>query len=68
MAPAFGAELPISLIALRAPIRERARTEIERLMRAFERRKVAGIDTGAAMGGRLTCLVLEGEGMRFLTA
>ncbi len=32
----------------------------------FENR--IGIDTGAAMGGRLTCLVLEGEGMRFLTA
>ncbi len=32
----------------------------------FENR--IGIDTGAAMGGRLTCLVLEGEEMRFLTA
>jgi serine/threonine protein phosphatase 1 len=27
-----------------------------------------GIDTGAAMGGRLTCLVLENDQMRFLTA
>ena len=27
-----------------------------------------GIDTGAVMGGRLTCLVLEEDGMRFLTA
>jgi serine/threonine protein phosphatase 1 len=32
----------------------------------FENR--IGIDTGAAMGGRLTCLVLEGEEMRFLSA
>ncbi|HTZ70821.1 MAG TPA: metallophosphoesterase family protein [Acetobacteraceae bacterium] len=27
-----------------------------------------GIDTGAAMGGRLTCMVLEEDQMRFLTA
>jgi serine/threonine protein phosphatase 1 len=27
-----------------------------------------GIDTGAVMGGRLTCLVLEDDTMRFLTA
>ena len=27
-----------------------------------------GIDTGAAMGGTLTCLVLEGDRMHFLTA
>ena len=27
-----------------------------------------GIDTGAVMGGRLTCLVLEEDGMRFLSA
>jgi serine/threonine protein phosphatase 1 len=27
-----------------------------------------GIDTGAAMGGKLTCLVLEADQMRFLTA
>ena len=27
-----------------------------------------GIDTGAAMGGALTCLVLEGNRMNFLTA
>jgi serine/threonine protein phosphatase 1 len=32
----------------------------------FENR--IGIDTGAAMNGRLTCMVLEGEEMRFLTA
>jgi serine/threonine protein phosphatase 1 len=27
-----------------------------------------GIDTGAVMGGRLTCLILEADQMRFLTA
>lgn len=27
-----------------------------------------GIDTGAVMGGRLTCVVLEGDQLRFLTA
>jgi serine/threonine protein phosphatase 1 len=27
-----------------------------------------GIDTGAVMGGALTCLVLENDRMRFLTA
>jgi serine/threonine protein phosphatase 1 len=32
----------------------------------FENR--IGIDTGAVMGGRLTCLVLEADTMRFLTA
>jgi serine/threonine protein phosphatase 1 len=27
-----------------------------------------GIDTGACFGGALTCLVLEGHRLRFLTA
>jgi len=26
-----------------------------------------GIDTGAVMGGKLTCLVLEGEQLRFIS-
>jgi serine/threonine protein phosphatase 1 len=27
-----------------------------------------GVDTGAVMGGRLTCLVLEGDQLRFLSS